>query len=76
MKKILFVAMLVTVIVTRCSKDKCEGCEVSTKIYLDDVLQWEGTSNTDCGATPGTTVKRANMAFGKVQTTFTTVKCY
>lgn len=76
MKK-LFFALLVTVIVAGCSKNKCEGCEATTKIYLDDVLTLEtGPHPVGCGATPGTTVKRADAAFGKTQTTFTTIRCY
>lgn len=58
-----------------CSKGRCEGCQARTKTYINDVLQYEKTAQVDCGATPGTTVKRSAMDAGKTLTTIVTVTC-
>lgn len=74
--KILILVLLASAIFAGCTKNKCEGCTVHIQTYVDDQLQSDLTRPMDCGATPGTTVKRAPMAFGKTLTTIQTTKCY
>ncbi len=75
MKKLFLLLLLVSVIAMSCSKQKCEGCEVNSKVYLDSDLIQETKSAVDCGAKVGTTTRRALAAFGKEYLFITTTTC-
>lgn len=76
MNKIILLLLLMSATFISCSKNKCEGCEISISTYLDGELLSRNVIAADCGATPGTTVKRSPAAFGKEYTIIQTTKCW
>jgi hypothetical protein len=74
MKKLL-ILLLITISVTACTKNKCEGCTATTSIYENDVLVSRTVSQVDCGVKPGTTVKRGQMGGDKTVTNIQTITC-
>lgn len=74
--KILILVLLTSAIFAGCTKNRCEGCTTRTQTYVDSELISDVNGQMECGATPGTTVRRASMAYGKTLTTIQTTKCY
>jgi len=75
------ISIAIAVAIAGCSKDenpmaKCTVCETTNTTYVDGDHWQSFTVPVDCEVSkPGTTVRRSEMAFGKVLLTVSTTKC-